>query len=79
MAVSLSVAAQILGPAGFANTAPPNKLEAERADVQKRAEAFFNRKTKSKADQAILYLQKYRPDLAIGIYTRELIDRKSVV
>ncbi|MBX9948630.1 MAG: tetratricopeptide repeat protein [Candidatus Obscuribacterales bacterium] len=59
--------------ASFANPTPPNKLEAERADAQKRAEAFFNRKTKSKADKAILYLQKYRPDLAIGIYTGELI------
>lgn len=47
--------------------------EAERAEVQKNAEAFFNRKTKSQADKALLYLQKYRPDLAIQVYARALI------
>jgi len=73
MAASVLLIAQMSAAASFANTTPPNKLKAERADAQKRAEAFFNRKTKSRADKAILYLQKYRPDLAIGIYTSELI------
>ncbi|HIA51593.1 MAG TPA: hypothetical protein EYN91_05825 [Candidatus Melainabacteria bacterium] len=73
LAASALLIAQLATPASFANTAPPNKLEIERAEAQKRAEAFFNRKTKSQADKALLYLQKYRPDLAIGIYTRALI------
>ncbi len=42
-------------------------------DAQKRADAFFNRQPKSQGDKALLQLQKYRPDLAIGIYTRALI------
>ncbi len=73
VACSVLVAMPAMFPACFANTVMPTKLETERADAQKRADQFFNRKTKTQADKALLYLQKYRPDLAIGIYTRALI------
>jgi tetratricopeptide (TPR) repeat protein len=73
VATSLLIANQLCLVASFANTSRPNKLEVERAEVQKRADEFFNRKPKSQADKALLFLQKYRPDLAIGIYTRALI------
>ncbi|MCC7532050.1 MAG: tetratricopeptide repeat protein [Candidatus Melainabacteria bacterium] len=51
----------------------PTQQETERADAQKRADQFFNRKPKSEGDKALLYLQKYRPDLAISVYTRALV------
>ena len=58
---------------GTAAPPPDPKLEKERAEAQKRAEEFFNRKPKSQGDKALLYLQKYRPDLAISVYTRALV------
>ena len=72
-ACSLMVATSTVFPASFANTLMPSKLETEREDAQKRADEFFNRKTKTEADKGLLYLDKYRPDLAIGIYARSLI------
>lgn len=75
------LAASIFIAAAFAESkepgtavAPPDpKLVKERAEAQKRAEEFFNRKPKSQSEKAILYLQKYRPDLAIQVYAKALI------
>lgn len=76
---SMAVSSFLIAPlflsatASFANSLGPTKEETERIDAQKRADAFFNRKINSQGDKALLYLQKYRPDLAIGIYTRALV------
>lgn len=59
---------------GAPAAAPPDpKLEKERAEAQKRASEFFNRKPVSQGDKAFLQLQKYRPDLAILIYSQALV------
>jgi len=59
--------------ANTASAVPDPKLEKERAEAQKRAHEFFNRKTKSQGEKAFLYLQKYRPDLAILVYSSALV------
>ncbi len=74
VACSLLVAAPTFAtPVTPASAPVPAQLQAERADAQKRADLFFNRKPKSEGDKALLYLQKYRPDLAISVYTRALV------
>lgn len=69
----IAAPALFLSPYSLANTLAPNQQETERAAAQKRADQFFNRKPKSEGDKALLYLQKYRPDLAISVYTRALV------
>lgn len=64
-----ATAAAIAKPVPGVNTSPAQPDD----EIVQKARAYYARKTKSRAEKGLLYLQQYRPDQAIRTYIPALI------